>query len=101
MSISAIRLRQRPPRGPPLRLVRRRAAGAHRVDRPHGKPIPFGNPTDNTGPSTTHLTVTDRDGNVVSYTFTIEQTGGSGIVVPGYGFLLNNELTDFGFAPVR
>jgi gamma-glutamyltranspeptidase/glutathione hydrolase len=45
--------------------------------------------------STTNLTVTDRWGNVVDYTFTIEQTGGSGIVVPGYGFLLNNELTDF------
>src|SRR5207248_5241611 len=29
----------------------------------------------------------------------IEQTGGSGIVVPGRGFLLNNELTDFSFAP--
>jgi gamma-glutamyltranspeptidase/glutathione hydrolase len=47
--------------------------------------------------STTHLTVADRDGNVVSYTFTIESTGGNGIVVPGYGFLLNNELTDFNF----
>jgi gamma-glutamyltranspeptidase/glutathione hydrolase len=47
------------------------------------------------GPSTTHLTVGDRHGNVVSYTFTIEQMGGSGIVVPGRGFLLNNELTDF------
>ena len=47
------------------------------------------------GPSTTHLTVSDRWGNVVSYTFTIEQTGGSGIVVPDRGFLLNNELTDF------
>ena len=47
------------------------------------------------GPSTTHLTVSDSLGNVVSYTFTIEQTGGSGMVVPGYGFLLNNELTDF------
>jgi gamma-glutamyltranspeptidase/glutathione hydrolase len=45
--------------------------------------------------STTHLTVADGDGNIVSYTFTIEQIGGSGIVVPGYGFLLNNELTDF------
>ena len=32
---------------------------------------------------------------VVSYTFTIESTGGNGIVVPGWGFLLNNELTDF------
>lgn len=47
--------------------------------------------------TTTHLTVTDDDGNVVSYTFTIESTGGNGIVVPGYGFLLNNELTDFNF----
>jgi len=45
--------------------------------------------------STTHISVTDRSGDVVSYTFTIESTGGSGIVVPGYGFLLNNELTDF------
>jgi gamma-glutamyltranspeptidase / glutathione hydrolase len=50
-------------------------------------------------PSTTHLTVSDRFGNVVSYTFTIEQIGGSGIVVPSYGFLLNNELTDFNFVP--
>lgn len=45
--------------------------------------------------STTNLTVVDRWGNVVEYTLTIEQTGGSGIVVPGRGFLLNNELTDF------
>ncbi|HEU5038652.1 MAG TPA: gamma-glutamyltransferase [Nocardioides sp.] len=44
---------------------------------------------------TTNLTVADRWGNVVEYTLTIEQTGGSGIVVPGRGFLLNNELTDF------
>ncbi|TGN63851.1 gamma-glutamyltransferase [Nocardioides eburneiflavus] len=45
--------------------------------------------------STTNLTVADRWGNVVEYTLTIEQTGGSGMVVPGHGFLLNNELTDF------
>ena len=45
--------------------------------------------------STTNLTVADRWGNVVEYTLTIEQTGGSGMVVPGAGFLLNNELTDF------
>ncbi len=50
---------------------------------------------DTEGPSTTHLSVVDRWGNVVSYTLTIEQTGGSGITVPGRGFLLNNELTDF------
>jgi gamma-glutamyltranspeptidase / glutathione hydrolase len=49
------------------------------------------------GPSTTHLTVADSRGFVVSYTFTIESTGGNGIVVPGWGFLLNNELTDFNY----
>ncbi|MER5770738.1 gamma-glutamyltransferase [Streptomyces sp. NPDC001985] len=49
--------------------------------------------------STTHLTVADKWGNVVAYTLTIESTGGSGITVPGRGFLLNNELTDFSFAP--
>jgi gamma-glutamyltranspeptidase/glutathione hydrolase len=51
-------------------------------------------------PTTTHLSVADRWGNVVSYTLTIEQTGGSGMVVPGYGFLLNNELTDFNPEPL-
>lgn len=53
------------------------------------------------GLSTSHLTTWDRWGNVVSYTLTIEQTGGSGIVVPGRGFLLNNELTDFNFTPTQ
>ncbi|MFP5336152.1 MAG: gamma-glutamyltransferase [Actinomycetes bacterium] len=53
------------------------------------------------GQSTTHLTTADRFGNVVSYTLTIEQTGGSGIVVPGRGFLLNNELTDFNFTDTQ
>jgi gamma-glutamyltranspeptidase/glutathione hydrolase len=47
--------------------------------------------------TTTHLTTADRWGNVVSYTFTIESTGGAGLVVPGFGFLANNELTDFNF----
>lgn len=47
---------------------------------------------------TTHLAVSDREGNVVAYTFTIEDWGGSGIVVPSRGFLLNNELTDFDFS---
>lgn len=50
-------------------------------------------------PHTTHFSIVDRWGNVVSYTSTIEFTWGSGITVPGYGFLLNNELTDFNFAP--
>jgi gamma-glutamyltranspeptidase/glutathione hydrolase len=51
--------------------------------------------TDTENLSTTNLTVADKWGNVVEYTLTIEQTGGSGMVVPRHGFLLNNELTDF------
>ncbi|MGH8939354.1 MAG: gamma-glutamyltransferase family protein, partial [Actinomycetes bacterium] len=54
---------------------------------------------DHEGLSTTHLTTADKWGNVVAYTLTIESTGGSGIVVPDRGFLLNNELTDFNFSP--
>jgi gamma-glutamyltranspeptidase/glutathione hydrolase len=50
---------------------------------------------------TTNLTVADRWGNVVEYTLTIEQTGGNAMVVPGRGFLLNNELTDFNFTPTQ
>jgi len=63
-------------------------------------PSPTGTVTSShEGLSTTNMTISDRWGNVVEYTLTIEQTGGSGIVVPNRGFLLNNELTDFNFAP--
>ncbi|MGH2950108.1 MAG: gamma-glutamyltransferase, partial [Solirubrobacteraceae bacterium] len=62
-----------------------------------GEPDTGGSGAGDQGTSTTHLTVADDDGMVVSYTFTIESTGGNGIVVPGWGFLLNNELTDFNF----
>jgi gamma-glutamyltranspeptidase/glutathione hydrolase len=48
---------------------------------------------------TNNLVTEDRWGDVVAYTNTINFFGGSGQVVPGYGFLLNNELTDFDFAP--
>jgi gamma-glutamyltranspeptidase / glutathione hydrolase len=51
--------------------------------------------------NTNHFVVTDRFGDVVSYTNTIEELGGSAIVVPGRGFLLNNELTDFDFTPLQ
>ncbi|MCP1673226.1 gamma-glutamyltranspeptidase/glutathione hydrolase [Natronocella acetinitrilica] len=49
--------------------------------------------------NTTHFSIVDRHGNVVSYTNTIESAWGTGLMVPGYGFLLNNELTDFNFTP--
>ncbi|MBV9140433.1 MAG: gamma-glutamyltransferase [Pseudonocardiales bacterium] len=69
----------------------------------HGCPAPSGPATrqPGEGPNTTSLVTSDQWGNVVAYTLTIEQTGGSGIVVPGRGFLLNNELTDFTFAPTQ
>jgi len=53
------------------------------------------------GPNTNHFVVTDRWGDTVSYTNTIEQLGGSALTVPGRGFLLNNELTDFDFTPLQ
>lgn len=57
--------------------------------------------TSTEGLSTTHLVTADRWGNVVSYTLTIEQTGGSAMVVPHRGFLLNNEMTDFDFTAIH
>jgi gamma-glutamyltranspeptidase/glutathione hydrolase len=46
--------------------------------------------------STTHVSIIDRRGNAVALTCTIEQEFGSAVIAPGTGFLLNNELTDFG-----
>jgi gamma-glutamyltranspeptidase/glutathione hydrolase len=51
------------------------------------------------GLNTTHFSIVDKDGNVVSYTNTVEATWGTGLLVAGYGFLLNNELTDFNSMP--
>ena len=59
------------------------------------EPAALGDGKDTENINTTNLTVSDKWGNVVEYTLTIEQTGGSGITVPGRGFILNNELTDF------
>jgi len=48
---------------------------------------------------TTHYSVIDSDGNVVSNTYTLNFSFGSGIAVPGGGFLLNNEMDDFSAKP--
>src|SRR5690606_37250811 len=48
-------------------------------------------------PSTTHISVIDRNGNAVAMTTSIEHGCGSGLSVNG--FLLNNQLTDFSFSP--
>jgi gamma-glutamyltranspeptidase/glutathione hydrolase len=50
-------------------------------------------------PETTHLSVVDAARNACSLTYTLEQGYGSRIVVPGAGFLLNNEMGDFNAGP--
>jgi gamma-glutamyltranspeptidase/glutathione hydrolase len=50
-------------------------------------------------PETTHYSVVDADGMAVSVTYTLESGYGSGIVVDGAGFLLNNEMGDFNAGP--
>ena len=75
----------------------------------HGNPLPRDTATTGTaaaasadpreGNHTTHFVIADKEGNLVSYTTTVESLFGSGITVPGYGFLLNNQLTDFNFPP--
>ncbi len=54
-----------------------------------------GVPPANESPDTTHFSVIDSDGNVVSNTTTLNFSFGSGIAVTGAGFLLNNEMDDF------
>src|SRR2546430_1707320 len=51
------------------------------------------------GGHTNNIVTADKWGDVVAFTNTINFFGGSGETVPGYGFLLNNEMTDFDFAP--
>ena len=50
-------------------------------------------------PNTTHYSIMDGDGNAVSNTYTINWAFGTGVVVEGAGFLLNNEMDDFSVKP--
>lgn len=58
-----------------------------------------GNPTDFESNETTHFSIVDKFGNAVANTYTINFSYGSGIVVEGAGFLLNNEMDDFSAKP--
>lgn len=58
-----------------------------------------GNPSDYESNDTTHFSIADGNGLAVSNTYTINFSYGSGIVVDGAGFLLNNEMDDFSAKP--
>jgi len=63
------------------------------------KDLRAGNPLPYESNETTHFSIADKFGNVVSNTYTINFSYGSGIVVKGAGFLLNNEMDDFSSKP--
>ncbi len=58
-----------------------------------------GLPAGNEGTDTTHYSIVDAEGNAVAVTYTLNSGYGSGVTVPGAGFLLNNEMDDFAAKP--
>lgn len=72
------------------------------IERDRARPsreIGPGDPAAYESPDTTHFSITDRHGNVVAVTTTLNYSYGSGIVAAGTGFLLNNEMDDFSAKP--
>jgi len=66
------------------------------------KDVKFGDfPTASEGTETTHFTVVDADGNVVSNTYTINDLYGSRVTIKGTGVLMNDEMDDFAARPGR
>jgi gamma-glutamyltranspeptidase/glutathione hydrolase len=65
----------------------------------NSKEIMPGNPKNFESNETTHFSIVDKFGNAVANTYTINFSYGSGIVVQGAGFLLNNEMDDFSAKP--
>lgn len=58
-----------------------------------------GNPGDYEGNSTTSFSVADKEGNIVTVTQTIECSFGSAVAIPGYGFIMNDQMHDFSTNP--
>jgi len=75
-----------------------RSVGSAAAGRPPGATLALGEDRSERPPSTSHLSVVDRDGNAVAMTSSIENAFGS-LRMAG-GFLLNNQLTDFSFLPL-
>ena len=63
------------------------------IDVSSGDPYPY------ESPDTTHFSVMDQYGNAVSNTYTLNFSYGSGIMIPGTGMLMNNEMDDFSSKP--
>ena len=61
--------------------------------------ISAGNPYPYESPDTTHFSVMDSSGNAVSNTYTLNFSYGSGMMIPGTGMLINNEMDDFSSKP--
>lgn len=80
------------------RLIGDRAGPAPAPGRPKGAALPGIDATSEPG-GTSHVVIVDAAGNVVSMTTTVESIFGSGRMAAG--FFLNNQLTDFSFAPVQ
>ena len=79
--------------------IRRRSAQDDRPEEGASKSSPTTFEWPQESDETTHLSVVDGDRNAVSMTYTLEQGYGVKIVVPGAGFLLNNEMGDFNAGP--
>src|SRR5207237_8822876 len=72
------------------------------IDRQHATPSEQLHPGDlavHESTETTHYNIVDADGNAVAVTYTLNGGYGSGVTVPGMGFLLNNEMDDFAAKP--
>jgi len=87
---------------PVERLISKEYAASLRRTIPEGKasvssPASFEWPAESG--DTTHFSVMDSEGGAVALTYTLEDAYGSRIVVPGAGFLLNNEMGDFNAGP--
>ncbi|MEO6260684.1 MAG: gamma-glutamyltransferase [Thermoanaerobaculia bacterium] len=63
------------------------------------KEVGAGNPTAYESPQTTHFTIVDGAGNVVTNTYTLNDTFGSGVTIKGTGVLMNDEMDDFTSKP--
>lgn len=79
-------------------LIGERSMGTAAAGKPDGMEVAWGDDVSPELPSTTHISVVDREGQAVAMTSTVESAFGSRQMV--HGFLLNNELTDFSYLSV-